>query len=166
MRNLGEFRWCQATLHFQCLTHFLCTLPSQSAGICIHTVYLCILCQCLCECECVIPWAWVSISVLVFSPCRELDCFPRLSLAAPFGDSIFGELTQAVTVFRACLLLSPSFSQPLAHLWSQKHKMFHRGCYFFHSSLEEKGFSDMYHTVESNIPDRYNHIYTTCTVYI
>lgn len=165
MRNLGEFRWCQATLHFQCLIHFLCTLPSQSAGICIHTVYLCILCQCLCEC--VIPWAWVSISVLVFSPCRELDCFPRLSLAAPFGDSIFGELTQAVTVFWACLLLSPSFSQPLEHLWSQKHKMFHRGCDFFPLKSWRKRFFRYvsYCRIKHSWPLQ-SHLHYTCTVYI
>lgn len=85
----------------------------------------------------VMPCASVSISVFVCLPCRELDCFPRLSLAAPFGDSIFGGLTQAVTVFWACLLLSPSFSQPLAHLSEEKHKTFR----FFSSCLKEKGFS-------------------------
>ncbi len=165
MRNLGEFRWCQATLHFQCLTHFLCTLPSQSAGICIHTVYLCILCQCLCEC--VIP---MGLSVYLCTCVLALQR-ARLFSSAKFSSTVWGfhlrrTDTGRVTVFWACLLLSPSFSQPLAHLWSQKHKMFHRGCYFFHSSLEEKGFQICIRTVESNIPDRYNHIYTTCTVYI
>lgn len=97
--------------------------PSQQVFVFIQCIRAYCVNVCICDALC---FSRLSISVFVCLPCRELDCFPRLSLAAPFGDSIFGGLTQA--------------PHSLSH-WHTFQKRNTKTFRFFFSCLKEKGFS-------------------------
>lgn len=84
------------------------TLPSQSAGICIHTVYFCILCQGLCVWD---PMGW---SVYLCTCVVALQG-ARLFSSAKFSSTVWGFHLRRTDTGRNCILsMSSSHSLSLS----------------------------------------------------
>lgn len=108
--------------YIHCLTHFFCTLLTQSADIYVYRVYMAICTYC-------------ATSVLWVSFCGPTVYLAGLFFLAKFSSTVKGFLLLRIDSSRNCILcMSPSLPHSLIH-WHTFDQRNMKRYYFLHSCL-------------------------------